>query len=151
MYKSTALPAPTLNRILAALPKDEYRRLLPTLELVPLIFGEVVYKAGDVIRHVYFPTAGILSLLAAAEERATLEVGIVGRKGNGWLTNFHGSEDLARFRCGAGRRRGNANDGRSLSQGVHQWRLFAPATTPLYALAFDADVAGSGLQPLSLN
>ena len=90
MYKSTALPAPPLNRILAALPKDEYRRLLPNLELVPLIFGEVIYKAGDLIRHVYFPTGGILSLLAAAEERATLEVGIVGREGMVGLPVFMG-------------------------------------------------------------
>jgi CRP-like cAMP-binding protein len=88
MYKSLA--APPLNRLLAALPKDEYRRLLPNLELVPLIFGEVIYKAGDVIRHVYFPTTGILSLLAAAEERATLEVGIVGREGMVGLPIFMG-------------------------------------------------------------
>lgn len=98
MYKSTALPAPSLNRLLAALPKDEYRRLLPNLELVPLIFGEVIYKAGDVIRHVYFPTAGILSLLAAAEGRATLEVAMVGREGMVGLPVFMGvktSRDFA--------------------------------------------------------
>ena len=90
MDKSTALRAPPLNRLLAALPKDEYRRLLPDLELVPLNFGEVIYKPGDLIRHVYFPTAGILSLLAAAEEHATLEVGIVGREGMVGLPIFMG-------------------------------------------------------------
>lgn len=90
MYKSTALQAPPLNRLLGALPKDEYRRLLPNLELVPLIFGEVIYQVGDVIRHVYFPTAGIFSLLAAAEERATLEVGMVGREGMIGLPLFMG-------------------------------------------------------------
>jgi len=58
MYKSNALRAPPLNRLLAALPRDEYRRLIPNLELVPLVFGEVIYKAGDLIRHVYFPTGG---------------------------------------------------------------------------------------------
>ena len=90
MYKSTALRAPPFNSLLAALPRDEYRRLLPSLELVPLIFGEVIYKPGDVIRHVYFPTAGILSLLAAAEARATLEVGMVGREGMIGLPVFMG-------------------------------------------------------------
>ncbi len=90
MYKSTALRAPPLNSLLAALPRDEYRRLLPKLELVPLVFGEVIYKAGDVIHHVYFPTAGILSLLAAAEARATLEVGMVGREGMVGLPVFMG-------------------------------------------------------------
>lgn len=90
MHRSTALQAPPLNSLLAALPKDEYRRLLPNLELVPLIFGDVIYQVGDLIRHVYFPTAGILSLLAAAEERATLEVGMVGREGMVGLPIFMG-------------------------------------------------------------
>lgn len=90
MYKSTTLRAPPLNRLLAALPKDEYRRLLPNLELVPLLFGKVLYQVGDVIRHVYFPTAGIVSLLAAADERATLEVGMVGREGMIGLPLFMG-------------------------------------------------------------
>lgn len=90
MYRSTALRLPSLNRLLAALPQVEYRSLVSNLELVPLIFGEVIYKPGDVIRHVYFPTSGILSLLAAAEERATLEVGIVGREGMVGLPIFMG-------------------------------------------------------------
>src|SRR5688500_935280 len=90
MYKSNALRAPPLNRLLAALPRDEYRRLIPNLELVPLVFGEVIYKAGDLIRHVYFPTGGVLSLLAAAEEGSTLEVGIVGREGMAGLPVFMG-------------------------------------------------------------
>ena len=90
MYRSTFLRAPPNNRILAALPKDEYQRLLPNLELVPLTFGEVIYNPGDVIRHVYFPTGGIISLIAAADERSTLEVGIVGREGMVGLPVFMG-------------------------------------------------------------
>jgi CRP-like cAMP-binding protein len=90
MAKDTALRAPPTNRLLAALPKNEYRRLLPTLELVPLVFGEVIYEPGDLIRHVYFPASGIISLLAVVEDRATLEVGIVGREGMVGLPVFLG-------------------------------------------------------------
>ncbi|MGH9972089.1 MAG: Crp/Fnr family transcriptional regulator [Pyrinomonadaceae bacterium] len=90
MANATALRAPPTNGLLAALPKDEYRRLLTNLELYPLVFGQVIYQPGDLIRHVYFPTSGIISLLAAVENRATLEVGIVGREGVVGLPAFMG-------------------------------------------------------------
>jgi CRP-like cAMP-binding protein len=90
MSKATALRAPPTNRLLAALPKNEYRRLLPTLEPFPLVFGEVIYEPGDPIRHVYFPASGIISLLAVVEDRATLEVGIIGREGMVGLPVFLG-------------------------------------------------------------
>ena len=85
-----ALRAPLTNRLLDALPKDEYRRLLPNLEPFVLVFGEVIYESGGLIRHVYFPTSGIISLLAAVGERATLEVGIVGWEGMIGLPAFMG-------------------------------------------------------------
>ena len=90
MLNATALRAPPLNRLLAALPKDEYRRLLPNLEISPLIFGDILYEAGDPIRHVYFPNSGIISLLAVVADRSTLEVGIVGREGMVGLPVFMG-------------------------------------------------------------
>lgn len=90
MSKATALRAPPTNLLLAALSKDEYRRLLPDLEPSPLAFGEVIYEPGDLIRYVYFPTSGIISLLAAVEDRATLEVGLVGREGMVGLPIFMG-------------------------------------------------------------
>ena len=73
-----ALP---VNRLLATLPRKEYERLLPNLKEIPLLFEDVLYEAGGVILDVYFPTSGIVSLLAAVEDRATLEVGLVGREG----------------------------------------------------------------------
>jgi CRP-like cAMP-binding protein len=76
--KSSARPA---NRLLDRLPRKEYERLLPALEEIPLVFEEVLYEAGEVILDVYFPTSGIVSLLAAVDDRATLEVGLVGREG----------------------------------------------------------------------
>jgi CRP-like cAMP-binding protein len=90
MSKTATLRAPPTNRLLAALPKDEYQRLLPKLEPFTLVFREVIYEPGDLIRNVYFPTSGIISLLAAVEDRATLEVGIVGREGMVGLPAFLG-------------------------------------------------------------
>ncbi len=83
-----APPRAPPNRLLAALPKDEYRRLLPNLEAFILVFGEVIYEPGDPIRHVYFPSSGIISLLAVVEDQTMLEVGMVGREGMTGLPVF---------------------------------------------------------------
>ena len=82
--------APVANRLLAALPKKEYQRLLPELEQVTLPFAEVLYEPSDRIRHVYFPNDSIVSLLAEVAERSTLEVGIVGSEGMAGISVFLG-------------------------------------------------------------
>jgi len=73
--------APVENRILAALPRTDYQRLLPKLETVRLAFGEVLYEPADEIRHVYFPGDCLVSLLTVIDRRLALEVGLVGREG----------------------------------------------------------------------
>jgi len=81
MPEKTERKSPVNNRLLAALPKEEYQRLFPKFEQVRLIFSENIYDHGETIRHIYFPSSGIISLLATVEETATLEVGIIGKEG----------------------------------------------------------------------
>jgi CRP-like cAMP-binding protein len=81
---------PSENRLLAALPKKEYQHLLPELEHVTLTFGNIIFEPGDTIRHVYFPNDSIISLLSAVEDRALLEVGLVGNDGMAGLPVFMG-------------------------------------------------------------
>lgn len=69
------------NLLLAALPPDEMARMLPLLDPVQVEAGEVLSEPGDPISHIYFPHDCLLSLLAVAEGRMTLEVGLVGREG----------------------------------------------------------------------
>lgn len=69
------------NRLLKALPKNEYQKLLPKFERIELVFNENIYNPGDVISDVYFPESGIISLLSAVEANSTLEVGIIGNEG----------------------------------------------------------------------
>ncbi len=76
-----ANPVPAANSLLAALPQKEYQLLLSRLEIVPLTFGEVLYHPGEPIRHVYFPTDSLVSLLTLAEGHQALEVGMVGYEG----------------------------------------------------------------------
>jgi CRP-like cAMP-binding protein len=95
---STKRAGPILNRLLAALPRKEYQRLLPELEEVTLTFSDVLYQAGDAIRHVYFPNDSIISLLAEVGTSSTLEVGIVGNEGMAGLNVFMGV-DASRYRA----------------------------------------------------
>ena len=69
------------NRLLAALPTKDYKRLVAQMERVQLPFAEVLYEPGDIIEHVYFPNDSIVSLLSTVEDRSTLEVGIIGNEG----------------------------------------------------------------------
>lgn len=90
MSKTTATGIQLSNRLLAALPKKDYQRLLPKLELVDLAFGDILYQPGEVITHVHFPNNSIISLLSAVAERSTLEVGIVGNEGMAGISVFMG-------------------------------------------------------------
>jgi CRP-like cAMP-binding protein len=85
------------NRLLAALPRQDYQRLLAELELVPLAYGEVIFEPGERIRHVYFPNDAIVSLLAVVEDKA-LEVSMVGREGMAGISLALGAE-LAQVRA----------------------------------------------------
>jgi CRP-like cAMP-binding protein len=90
MPKSPALRAPPANRLLAALPAKEYQRLLPELDTVSLAFAQIIYSPGDTIHHVYFPNDSIVSLLAAEDHHASLEVGMIGNEGMTGVAVFMG-------------------------------------------------------------
>jgi CRP-like cAMP-binding protein len=78
---SNSRPPPIRNHLLAALPGEEYGRLLPQLESVPLPFMEVLYEGGEPIRHVYFPDDGLISLLVVLDDKTVREIGVIGNEG----------------------------------------------------------------------
>jgi CRP-like cAMP-binding protein len=78
------------NRLLGELPKKEYQHLLTKLQETDLRFGLALYEPNDTIRDIYFPTSGIVSLLATAGQGDNLEVGLVGREGMLGLPVFLG-------------------------------------------------------------
>ena len=78
------------NRLLASLPKAEYKRLASVLEQVQLTFGEVLYEADETIDFVYFPENSIISLISPMSARSTIEVGMVGNEGVVGLSVFMG-------------------------------------------------------------
>ena len=90
MPKTPAQEASPANRLLAALPAKEYERVLPELEPISLAFAQIIYAPGDTIRHVYFPNNSIVSLLAAEDHHASLEVGMIGNEGMAGISVFMG-------------------------------------------------------------
>jgi CRP-like cAMP-binding protein len=72
---------PIKNLILAALPRQEYERLLPDLESISLPLDVILYQSGDLIDYVYFPGEGIVSLVTHMRSGASIEVGLIGRDG----------------------------------------------------------------------
>ena len=83
---------PQENHILAALPQPERDRLFPYLKLVPLPLGKVLYESGDTLRHIYFPTDSIVSLLYVLEDGSSAEIAVVGNEGAIGLALFMGGE-----------------------------------------------------------
>lgn len=69
------------NRMLAALPAEEYKRLSAGARRVRLVPGEILFDAGEEIQHTYFPFSGMASLVSVTEEGKSVEVAAVGREG----------------------------------------------------------------------
>ena len=84
--------SPAQNHLLAALPAEAQKRVFPDLELVPLPLGQVLYESGDTMRHVYFPTDAIVSLLYVMENGSSAEISVVGNEGLVGISLFMGGE-----------------------------------------------------------
>lgn len=78
---TTATQLVSENRILAALPAEEYEQVAAHLERVPLNLRQVLFRPDDELRYVHFPVNAIVSLLTDLEDGSGMEVGLVGREG----------------------------------------------------------------------
>lgn len=86
---------PEQNNLLAALSVDIRDRLFPYLEHVPIPLGKVMYESGDKMRHVYFPTDSIVSLLYVMESGSSAEISVVGNEGLVGISLFMGGESTS--------------------------------------------------------
>ncbi len=83
---------PEQNHLLAALSPEVQDRLFPLIEPIALPLGKVLYESGDALRHVYFPTDSIISLLYVMENGASAEISVVGNDGLIGVALFMGGE-----------------------------------------------------------
>jgi CRP-like cAMP-binding protein len=80
------------NHLLAALPAAELARISEGISITPMPLGHVLYESGDEMRHVYFPTTSIVSLLYVMEDGSSAEIAIVGNEGIVGISLFMGGE-----------------------------------------------------------
>lgn len=81
---------PVENGLLAALPREDYERLLPKMQQVSFSLGEVVYEFGGHLDYVFFPTSSIISLLYTMENGTSAEMGLTGNDGVVGIALFMG-------------------------------------------------------------
>ena len=87
-----AIPRESQNQLLASLPRDALARLREELDTVELALGAPLYESGKKLKHLYFPTEGIVSLLQVMENGASAELAVVGNEGVVGISMFMGGQ-----------------------------------------------------------
>jgi CRP-like cAMP-binding protein len=78
------------NRLLAALPDQDFQRVRPHLTTVPLTVKRTLLKRRAPIRYVYFPNGGVCSVTAMMKNGNAVEVATVGDEGMIGIAAFFG-------------------------------------------------------------
>lgn len=77
------------NELLCALDMGAYELLAPHMTRVDFERGDVFYEPGQLIDRVYFPHAGVISLLSVMEDGSAIETSTIGRESAvGLMTAF---------------------------------------------------------------
>jgi CRP-like cAMP-binding protein len=69
------------NRLLRALPEEDYKRLAPHLTPQPFPRGYLLEQRDQAVRFVYFPDRSLAWLTSPTEDGNNTQVGMVGREG----------------------------------------------------------------------
>src|ERR1700693_1520903 len=72
---------PVQNKVLLAMPDDEYKLMRPDLTYVDLPHHLSLHEPTQNIEFVYFPNRGMVSQVVVTKDGRTVEIGVVGREG----------------------------------------------------------------------
>lgn len=136
---------PVSNRILLAIPDNEYRAIRPGLEFLPLPHHRILYEPNKKFEFVYFPNSGLISLVIVMADRKTVEVAVLGRGRNrrGAIHLWFAEEPHTRG--SADRRRRFQNESESISTRSSFLARSAGFVGPLFGCVSDADFADRGM------
>jgi CRP-like cAMP-binding protein len=87
------------NRLLAALSRTDLQCLQPHIEAAPLARGSILFDIGEPLTRIYFVDTGVVSLLAALDNRVAVGVAAVGREGAVGISSLllGGDTELGRY------------------------------------------------------
>jgi len=91
-HKVSATHNPRQNRLLAALPESDYKRVLPHLIPTPLPVGWVMNCANHHQNQVYFITSGLVSRYCGLRDGTSSEFADTGREGAIGVATFLGGD-----------------------------------------------------------
>jgi len=72
---------PLANKLLAELPRAEFKLLCSQMTIGPSNQGKVLCEVGDEIDQVYFPLSGMISLLTIVRDGKAIETATIGKDG----------------------------------------------------------------------
>jgi len=85
-------PREERNRLLNALPPDEYERIRPLLAETTLELHKRLEEPGATSSYVYFPWSGVCSLTATMRDGRMVEVGTIGNEGVVGMSGYFGGQ-----------------------------------------------------------
>ena len=68
------------NSLLAALPREEYKRLIPHLTRVSMSKGEILHQSDEPAKDVYFLEEGVVALTVSTDIGQKLQLSLVGNE-----------------------------------------------------------------------
>jgi CRP-like cAMP-binding protein len=76
------------NKLLARLPREEFDRLRPRLRTIPIKVKQILHRANEPVRDVFFLNGGMASLTTVMKDGRMVEIATVGDEG---LVGIHAS------------------------------------------------------------
>ncbi|WP_332740401.1 Crp/Fnr family transcriptional regulator [Hydrogenophaga sp.] len=120
---SSAVSHREQNQLLAAMPFEDWRYIESHLEWVEMPACSTLFEAGASLRHVYFPTTAVVSLVSTMLDGATVEVAAVGSEGMVGVDAFMGSSNANNGTTASGTVM--AQNTALVSRGGHGYRMSA--------------------------
>src|SRR5215218_477784 len=98
MAQVQRIPRHQDNRLLAALKPQDFAHLEPHLAIVGLQRGQVLYEAGEAVKHTYFPHDAMVSLVTVMRDGKSAEMAVFGCEGLfGLVSTFVSSQAFGRY------------------------------------------------------